>query len=461
MKWLLIVAFAGFGTIARAAVPTPAVEVEEDVYSYTDANNGAGPMWCSGSTCLVRTGDRVFATGLETVPDAQPVNNCRWMLFTRGPGGWKRVYLDADGRTREPSPLTAFHDGRVFVSVNPTLGQGPEPRGGPARPDVLQFSAGDPTAPPVALAPVWQGQPAFREHSYRTFAADSPAGELILFQNIDYTHAEWTFRDRSGKWSAQGRLKWPWGAEYPKPGPIRVCYPDVTLRDRAVHFLGVSDIVEPYPAWRTFKRELTGREWDYDFRRLFYTWTHDVTKEPFAGWVEIASRDKTAGHVSPGDLWLAPNGDVHLLWTERALDERLRKKFFPDAKQSHSLNHAVVRDGKVIRRDVILETAEGRPGVTGSAGRFHVTPDNRLFVVHLASGTDADGRRVFENRLVELLPDGTVSPPVRIPFKGRPFTNYFTATVRGGSPPSWTLEMFGQRAGARHTLSYAKVALNR
>ncbi len=104
---------------------------------------------------------------------------------------------------------------------------------------------------------------------------------------------------------------------------------------------------------------------------------------------------------------------------------------------------------------------EGRPGLVGSAGRFHGTPDNRLFVVHLASGTSADGRPVYENRIVEVLPDGTVGPPVRIPFKQKPFTNYFTATPRAGSPPSWTLEMLGLRAGTPNTVSYAKVALVR
>ena len=77
-------------------------------------------MWCSGSTTLVRAGDRLFASGLETVPDAKPRNNCRWILFTRESYGWTRMRVDADGRTREPSPLAAFRDGRVFVSVNPT-----------------------------------------------------------------------------------------------------------------------------------------------------------------------------------------------------------------------------------------------------------------------------------------------------------------------------------------------------
>ncbi|MDB6036453.1 MAG: hypothetical protein JWM99_294, partial [Verrucomicrobiales bacterium] len=409
----------------------PVVEVEEEVYSYTNANNGAGPMWCSGSTCLARVGERVFASGLETITDAKPLNNCRWVLFMRGDGkgGWSRVAVDEVGRTREPAPLAAFPDGRVFLSVNPTLGSGPEPNGGPARPDVLQFSAADPTTPPAALTPLWNGATSFAEHSYRSFAADGEAGELILFQNVGYTHSEWTFRDATGKWSAQGKLKWPWGAEYDKPEPIRVCYPNVALHGRGVHFFGVSDVQEPYKKWREFKHQLTGQEWDYDFRRLFYTWTPDVTREPFAEWIEISSRDKTAGWISPGDLWLAPNGDAHLLWMERAIDERLREKFFPDAKQTNSLKYAVVHEGKVIRRQTLMETREGTPGIVGSAGRFCVTPDDRLFVLYLATGSGSDGKRIFENRILELHQDGTMGPTVRISFQN-PFTSYFTATPR-------------------------------
>jgi hypothetical protein len=280
----LLVPLAAFAcalaTLPAGSVPAlrPVVEAEEDVYSHTNADNGAGPLWCHGSTCLVHIGDDVFASGVETLSNVKPLNNCRWMLYRRAPSGWQLQQLDSTGRTREPSPLVGFPDGRLFLSANPTL-TSEGTYAGPARPEILQFSAREPKAAFERLLPVWNGNPAFTEHSYRSFAADGPKYELILFQNIGYTHTEWAFRDQAGKWVAQGQLSWPSGAEYPKPEPVRVCYPDVVLKNRAVHFCGVSDIVEPYPEWRACKKQLTGNEWDYDFRRLFYTWTPDITRE--------------------------------------------------------------------------------------------------------------------------------------------------------------------------------------
>lgn len=72
--WIPLAAFV----CALTALPAgsaltlrPVVEAEEDVYSYTNADNGAGPLWCHGSTCLVRIGDDVFATGLETLSNVR------------------------------------------------------------------------------------------------------------------------------------------------------------------------------------------------------------------------------------------------------------------------------------------------------------------------------------------------------------------------------------------------------
>lgn len=435
----------------------PVVEIEEDVYTYQPPDNGSGPLWCAGSTCLVRVGDDVFASGIETLEGVKPLNNCRWTLFQRTEDGWELQQADQRGRTREPSPMVAFPDGRLFISANPTLTE-LDSYSGPARPEILQFEAADPQSAFETLLPAWDGEPAFTEHSYRSFAADGPNREMILFQNIGYTHAEWAFRDGQGNWAKSGKLVWPFGQEYDRPQPIRVCYPTVALADRAVHFCGVSDIVEPYDKWRAHKKKLTGRDWDYDFRRLFYTWTPDVTTSDFRPWVEIASRDKTGGWISPRDLWVDAQGDAHILWSERAIDTRLRDAFFPDEKQSQALNYAVVHQGEVVLRRRLVLAEEGGPNEMAGAGRFHVTPGGRLFVFYYATGTDAEGKAVSENRLMELLADGGAGEPLTVPME-HPLNSYFTATVRGGSEPSTTLDLLGTRVGSSASLSYARIRL--
>ena len=107
----------------RYIPPKIEVEIEEEVYRFVPADNGAGPMWSRGSTSLVRCGELVFAAGLETLPDVKPLNNCVPLLFYRHDDGWKLIYRgDEDkDRTREPSPVVCFDDGGLFLSVNPTL----------------------------------------------------------------------------------------------------------------------------------------------------------------------------------------------------------------------------------------------------------------------------------------------------------------------------------------------------
>ena len=146
----------------------PVVEVEETVYQYEDAKNGAGPTWCVGSTCLVRVGDDVFAGGLETLKQFEPLNNVRWLLFQRGAEGWTLLRADPKDRTREPCPLACFRGGSLFMSVNPGVAIDPKQRGSAARPEILRLDPSDPKAPFQTLLPQWQGSPDFPEHSHRT-----------------------------------------------------------------------------------------------------------------------------------------------------------------------------------------------------------------------------------------------------------------------------------------------------
>ncbi len=430
-------------------------EVEEDVYTFEPFDNGAGPLWCFGNTCLVRHQGHVLASGMENVPGAKPLNNARWTLLERGNDGWRLGQRDCVERTREPSPIGVFDDGRLIMSVNPTLTT-IDAKSGPAQPRVLVFRVESPGKPYLTMLPKWsEPEPAFTEHSYRSLAVDGKNHEIMLFQNIGYTHALWSFYDRMGEWSGCGKLSFPWGATYDEPQPIRVCYPSVALRDRAIFFCGVSDIHEPYREWAEYKLQLTGSSWDYDFRRLFFTWCPDVTKRPFADWLEVSSRDKTAGWITPWDLFLEPDGGVHTLWLERALDERLREKFFPGERQTIALNHALLRKGRVLRSGPLVSWEESSNHPVPGPGRFHVTPDNRLLIIfHLqypkGPRTDLSG-----NYLMELLPDGSTSPLARIPIRS-PLTSFYTATARAGCLPSNTIDLLGQLDS---TIRYARISI--
>ena len=483
-----------FGREARTeeADMTPAralrsvVEVEEEVYRFTPAKNGADPMWCLGSTTLVRIGEDVFASGLETLKAVPPLNNVRWTLWKRSDKGWQLEQADEKHRTREPCPLACFHDGRLFMSANPTRIQGRKAGGGPARPEVLRFDAADPKATFKTLRPGWRGRPRFTEHSYRSFAADGPNGEMILFQNIGYTHSAWAFRDRTGRWAAAGELKWlrepdPSEAPYGRAG-IRVNYPNVCLRGRAVHFCGAS----AFDRWERMPDVGdTHRKWGLRFRRLYYTWTPDVTKRAFSAWLELASTHKTGGWCFPGDLWVDAQGAAHVAWMEAPINKALRDQRFPDTKRTCALKYAIIRDGRVEHRATLAAGGEGAGGegaggkgaasewpgapdltdgrfgrVGSSLGqpRLHATPDGRLFALYYVAGKDPTGKPVSENRMIELRGRQRPGRPVRLPLKC-PLCNFFTATPRAGSAASDVIDLLGRRPGVWQTLCYARIRL--
>jgi hypothetical protein len=87
-----------------------------------------------------------------------------------------------------------------------------------------------------------------------------------------------------------------------------------------------------------------------------------------------------------------------------------------------------------------------------------VTADGRLFVFYYVGGKNADGQPVSEDRLLEVLPDGTQTKPQRIALD-KPFTSFFTATWRAGCAPSDVLDIYGTRVGGGNTLSYARIRI--
>ncbi|UCG56074.1 MAG: hypothetical protein JSU70_14520 [Phycisphaerales bacterium] len=422
-------------------------ETEEVVTRYTPANNGAGPMWCYGSTVIARRGGYVFLSVIETGKDVPPLCNTRWQLWHRSTEGWKIAQSEQEYRQREPCPIAIFGDGRVFLSVNPST----EPAGvqyGSCGPLVLEFDSSNLGAEFETHVPAWDDGTYFTDHSYRGFAADGPNGELLLLNINAKTGDQFiSYCDREGKWHPKGKIKFP----------IRSCYPQVALRDRSAHVMAIGDIVEPVEEWRKFKFEKLNRKWDYVFRRLFYTFTRDIRSAGFADPIEVDTVEKTGGHIQNLDLYVDDSGAAHLLYLKRPFQyEFIRDKYFAGQPMTVHLEHVVVRAGNVVSRRTLAESGQEKTALHPSYGRFHIGPRGELFVV--VAGTGSEGNtRVFGNYLGRIHPGSYTPRFVRIALK-HPFRSFFTNTPRGGSEPSDIIDLFGI-ADDGPNLRYARIRL--
>ncbi len=424
-------------------------ERENLVYNYENPGNGSYPMWAYGNSSIVRFNNTLVVCGMEKLQGVEGYNNTRWTLFGLQDDNWMLVTSDQSGHTREPSPLGIFKDGRMFLSANPTLDK--QDKVWPlSSPELLQFDIDNPEKQPVIIEPQWAGKQSFNHHSYRTLSVDGPNNSFILFQHNTASQLQWAYFEGNA-WRNAGYLKWPRGETYEVPQDIRICYPVVQLKNRKVHFFGVSDIIEPNKAWKDYKYALSGSKLDYDFRRLFYTSSNDITTGSFTEWTEIASREETAGNLTPCDLWIDPADRVHLLWWEKALDERLQKIFFPEARQSVALKYAVVKDGRKIFEKAIVTYDEKNRRISPYKGRFHITPDNRLYVIYYA-----DENNVGSIRILQISPGFDFGPSQKIDLKV-PLWIFSTAGLRNGCEPSWYIDLLGDQDGNK--IRYARIKI--
>jgi hypothetical protein len=424
------------------------VEVEEVVTRYTPANNGAGPMWCYGSTVIARQGSDVFLSTIETGENVPLLCNTRWQLWHRSTDGWKLEQSEKEYRQREPCPLVVFQGGPVFMSVNPST----EPAGtkyGPCKPLVLEFDPASPAAPTKIHQPAWADGIYFTDHSYRGFAADGANGELLLL-NINARTSEQfvSFRDSSSTWHQKGTISFP----------IRACYPQVALHDSSAHVMAIGDIVEPVAEWKKLKYEKLKSDWDYVFRRLFYTYTDNIRSTGFCAPIEIDAVEKTCGHIRNLDMYIDENGAAHLLYTKQPYQhEFIRDKYFPGETMKTYLQHVIVKDGKVLSRQTLAERPAGLNGFEPSFGRFHISGAGELYAI--VAGTRVEKGQHISGNFFAQIPAGEDKPKfVRIELK-HPFGNFFTNTPRGGSKPSNIIDIFGI-ADDGPNLRYARIRID-
>ena len=420
--------------------PVVQVRVEEDVYDFVSPDNGSGPLWSYGCTVIARSGENVIVSQMETGEGVPKLCNTRWRLLRREDDGW-RCFAEAEGyRQREPCPLGILRGGRLYLYVNDST-QPPGTMYGQSMPHLLLFSLDGDHSIGTKILPVWDGTPSFSDHSYRGYAANS-AGDRLLMFNIDNKTSvqHWCLLGADGKTLRNGRVTFP----------IRACYPQVALKRGTAHILAVGDIVEPVKEWRDYKFEQTKRKWDYVFRILYYAWTPDVGRKEFSTSIEIANVDDTAGHITNHDLWVGPDGAVYILYAQREVQSTLmRDKFFPGKSVIGSLHLAVVRDGRVVDRRLLIEgTAERQPG----CARFHETPSGAVQIVMYVGGKEPG------NKLMQMYPPKDDPELVPIPFE-TPFTSFCTASARAGNVPSMTIDILGHR-GRGDKLSYGQVVLN-
>ena len=432
---LSLLCISGLATTA----PVVSVMAEEEVYSFTAPNNGSGPMWSYGCTSIVRLKDEVFVTEVETGKDVPRLCNTRWRLRKRDGGAWT-VVAEAEGyRQREPVSLGTLSNDSVYLYVNDSI-MPPGTEYGPCNPHLLRYVAGDVLPPPQTIQPVWDRETYFTDHSYRGYAADR-AGKRLIMLNIDAKKStqHWSWLSGDGRTHGNGHITFP----------IRSCYPQVALAGNTAHVLAVGDIVEPVEEWRKLKFERTQRKWDYVFRRLFYVHAPDLKGAGFGEPLEIANVDATAGYIGNQDLWIAPDGAAHILYTQRNVQHAwMRDEFFPEESILNSLHLAVVRDGAVVRRVVLIAgNDQAQPG----HARFQETAQGALYALVHMSGAESG------NVLLPVPSDDASPSPIPVPLTA-PFGSFMLANTRAGNAPSNTIDVFGHTTSGT-TLNYAQLKI--
>jgi hypothetical protein len=173
-----------------------------------------------------------------------------------------------------------------------------------------------------------------------------------------------------------------------------------------------------------------------------------LAQQDFAPPIEIANVDKTGGYISNQDLWIGPNGEAYVLYSEREVASALlRDKFLPGKSIISSLYLAVVKDGAVLSRRVLIAGTEAREA---GCARFHVTKDGTVYAVLFVTGADGG------NKLMQIHPSIENPPLVPIPVT-KPIGNFCLANVRAGNEPSNIIDLHGPREG--NTMAYAQIRM--
>jgi len=460
-----------------------ACEIEEKITSFQMPHNNTFPLWCYGAPTITRYNDDVYATIPETSPDIPPMCNTRLQLFRkRANERWKRIFVNPSFDQREPCPIASLGDGRMIVSINSAVVpfRGNEQEHWlmwHCEPYLLSFNEAESHFPKV-IKPAWDTDWPFTDHSYRGLAADSVKKELFVMNIEGYQwkpgpegRYHWAFLDAAGDWVKNGLLEFP----------IRCCYPCISLKDRRLNIIAISDIDEPNSEWMAYKREFAGIPWDYDFRKLHFVYSEDIARGKFNEPVVIESVDNPAGHIKHFDLYVDDDNVAHVVYISRNLCKPfMRDKFWPDQVLTSTLKVVRIKEGKILSEQILARCVENKAGRLWTYGipsgdkntsdsfrtndlvpnhaAFHATPDGRLFVVYNLGGYEQDKTDLAKNYLVEVTQSQTAGP-VEIDMHD-PIKIFYAAPARNGSTPSDVIDLFGISKFDPGQINYARIKID-
>lgn len=399
--------------------------------------NGADPVWSCGNSTIVRVGSRVFATNAKVHPERKPLNNTSLEIWEKEDAGcWTLVYEDRGVFQREPCPIAYLGENTLAVTANvPAAWHEPEEptQDSECIPTLYLFDISGPLRKTASIPLPWPaGSHTFWEHSYRNFAVDNVRKQLFL-DNIDYESDDrfcWTLLNHEMNCIKTGWLDFP----------QRVCYHHIAIRNGEVYLFGVQDIKEPNPEWHAHKRAVTGREWDYDFRKVYLNYCPDINSCDFEPSQLICERDATCGWTFPLDCCFDVNGDMLcLVSVQNVAYPFVREKFFPTLAPESALELYRFSKGRLTGRTRLAFSADTQ-AAQGYRAFFHTDRSGELFAVW-AKCAEAPGDEYPVGTYLTRISDLSAQP-VRLLDEPAAYTG---SKIRLGAAPSDTVDLYWVR----------------
>lgn len=414
--------------------------------------NGAGPTWCYGNSPVCRVGNRVFVTNSHVNEDRLPYNRTHLELYEKMDGGeWKLVYEDKGVFQREPCYPLYLGNNRLAVVANPTTRSYTKDEPSvfvPCVPSVYLFDISEGVKKIDTVTLTWDDPGyEFFDHSYRSSAVDMENGNMLFTNqyviNMEGCHC-YTVVDPDFKPIRQGKL------EYEE----RSCYQNIAMKGKEAYIFAIRDIHEPVKEWEQYKLEKTGNTWDYDFRRIYLSYSPDIEKEDFRTPITVCHRDDTCGWFNNLDCTYDANGDVWFLAGCRSVAfDFMRDRFFPETPLEATLELYHLSKGE-LKETILLDRGSEEGGKkVNYGGTFHTAANGDVYLVW-SKGVKAGDSDVEGSTYLTRL-DALQEAPVKLLDQA---TKPFGSKTRLGAVPSDTVDLYWE--GGPDKIMYASFDLN-